>query len=106
MSDLCKEIAKMGKGIGNENRYHILEALMRGPRTVGEIAVMARLAQPSVSQNLKVLKQANLVTDERSGQEIHYSINVSYMASLLKKLALDVEKSESPNTKKKKLKIK
>ncbi len=103
MTDLCKEIAKMGKGIGNENRYHILETLMRGPRTVGEIAVMAKLPQPSVSQNLKVLKGADLVLDERSGQEIYYSINVSYMASLLKKLALDVERSEV-STKKKKIK--
>lgn len=38
MTDLCREIAQMGKGIGNENRYRILEALMKGPRTVGQIA--------------------------------------------------------------------
>ncbi len=87
MSDLCKEIAKMGKGIGNENRYRILEALMKGPRTVGEIAKKVRLPQPAVSQHLKVLKSATLVEDTRQGQEVLYSVNVSYMASLLKKLA-------------------
>ena len=86
-------MARMGKGIGNENRYRILQALMRGPRTVGEIAATVGLAQPAVSQNLKVLKSANLVKDEREGHEVHYSINVAYMASLLKKLAKDVEKS-------------
>lgn len=84
----------MGKGIGNENRYRILEALMRGPRTVGEIAARLRMAQPAVSQNLTVLKSANLVDDERQGQEVYYSINVSYMAGLLKKLAMDVGKSK------------
>lgn len=84
----------MGKGIGNENRYRILEALMRGPRTVGEIAAKVSLAQPAVSQNLKVLKSANLVFDERQGQEVHYSINVKYMASLLQKLAMDVQKTK------------
>ncbi|MBI4068007.1 winged helix-turn-helix transcriptional regulator [Candidatus Kaiserbacteria bacterium] len=94
MTDLCKEIARMGKGIGNENRYRILEALMRGPRTVGEIAARLRMAQPAVSQNLTVLKSANLVDDERQGQEVYYSINVSYMAGLLKKLAMDVGKSK------------
>jgi len=77
----------MGKGIGNENRYRILEALMKGPRTVGEIAKKVDLPQPAVSQHLKVLKSANLVEDARQGQEVLYSVNVSYMAGLLKKLA-------------------
>lgn len=95
MSDLCKEIAKMGKGLGNENRYRILEVLMKGPRTVGEIASRVDLAQPAVSQHLKVLKEAELVTDERSGQEVYYSLNVAYMAGLLHKLAQDVSKPHS-----------
>jgi DNA-binding transcriptional ArsR family regulator len=80
----------MGKGLSNENRYRILEALMRGPRTVGEIASRVKLAQPAVSQHLKILKAANLVEDERQGQEVYYKVNVAYMAGLLKKLATDV----------------
>ncbi len=87
MPDLCKEIANMGKGIGNENRYRILEALMKGPLAVGDIAKKVNIPQPAVSQHLKVLKSASLVEDERQGQEILYSVNVSYMAGLLKKLA-------------------
>ena len=92
MSDLCKEIANMGKGIGNENRYRILEALMKGPLAVGEIAKKVDIPQPAVSQHLKVLRSANLVADERQGQEVLYSVNVSYMASLLKKLATNLPK--------------
>jgi ArsR family transcriptional regulator len=87
MSDLCKEIANMGKGIGNENRYRILEILMKGSRTVGEITEKVALPQPAVSQHLKVLKASKLVEDERRGQEVFYSVNVPYMAGLLKKLA-------------------
>ncbi len=90
MTDLCKEIAQMGKGIGNENRYRVLEALMKGPKTVGEITKKVGLPQPAVSQHLKVLKSAQLVEDERQGQEVLYSINVSYMAGLLKKLAINL----------------
>ncbi len=99
MSDLCKEIAKMGKGIGNENRYRILEALMKGPRTVGEIASKTGSAQPAVSQHLKVLKSANLVDDERKGQEVYYSINVAYTTNLLRKLAMDVAQSKQSKNK-------
>lgn len=94
MTDLCKEIARMGKGLGNENRYRILEVLMKGPHTVGEVAALVDLAQPAVSQNLRVLKEAELVSDERRGQEVFYSINVVYMTSLLRKLAQSVEKTK------------
>ena len=94
MSDLCKEIARMGKGIGNENRYRILEVLMKGTQTVGTIAEKLDMPQPTVSQNLRVLKEAELVLDERRGQEVHYSINVTYMMKLLKRLADDVSKGK------------
>jgi DNA-binding transcriptional ArsR family regulator len=93
MTDLCKEIANMGKGIGNENRYRILESLMKGPKTVGQVAAIVLMSQPAVSQNLKVLKTANLVEDERRGQEVYYSINVAYMTTLLRKLAGSIEKN-------------
>ncbi len=88
MSDLCKEIAKMGKGIGNENRFRVLEAIMKKPQTVGEIAVKVKLPQPAVSQHLKILKSANLVEDVRCGKTVVYTVNVAYMASLLRKLTI------------------
>lgn len=90
MTDLCKEISEMGKGIGNENRYRILEALMKGSLNVGDIAKKVELPQPVVSQHLKILKFANLVEDERQGQEVLYAINVSYMTNLLKKLVTNL----------------
>ncbi len=93
MTDLCKEMARMGKGIGNENRYRILGILMKGSRTVGEIAEKVHMAQPAVSQHLKVLKDSDLVLDERRGQEVLYSINVEYMTNLLHKLAKDVNRN-------------
>ncbi|MBI5004217.1 winged helix-turn-helix transcriptional regulator [Candidatus Kaiserbacteria bacterium] len=92
MSELCEEIERLGKGIGNVNRYRVLESLMQGPRTVGEIVKTVKLAQPAVSQHLKVLKTSDLVSDERRGQEVYYSVNVAYMAKLLQKLATGVDK--------------
>ena len=40
MTDLCKEINEFGKGIGNKSRYRILEALLKGRKTVGELVGM------------------------------------------------------------------
>lgn len=91
MTGLREEIEKLGKGIGNANRYRVLEAMMNGPKTVGEIVASVKLTQPNVSQNLKVLKSANLVKSKRKGQEVLYSVNVAYMADLLKQLVLKIQ---------------
>lgn len=92
MSDLCKEINKFGKGIGNETRYRILQNLIKGKKTVGELVSLTKLSQPAISQHLKTLKESNLVTDERQGQEVYYSLNAEYTLTLLTALVKDIEK--------------
>lgn len=92
MGDLCDEIQKLGKGIGNATRYRILEALMKGPRTVGDLVKAAKASQPAVSQHLKVLKGCELVTDAKKGQEVLYSLNSAHMLALLTAFAKNVEK--------------
>jgi ArsR family transcriptional regulator len=92
MNDFCRDVEQLGKGIGNANRYLILEILMKGPRTVGEIVTLVGLSQPNVSQALKVLKSAKLVEDSRNGQEIYYSINAEHLANLLKQLSMQVDR--------------
>lgn len=90
MPDLCDEVQKFGKGIGNASRYRIVEALFKCPKTVGELVKVVKLTQPAVSQHLKTLKAAGIVTDERCGQEVRYSLNTTYVLGLLKRLSSDV----------------
>lgn len=94
MSDLCNEIEKLGKGIGNANRYRILEVLMKGPQTVSHIVKKVGLSQPAVSQHLKALKEYSLVTDSKEGQEVYYSINVAYTTKLLTSLVSNLNKQK------------
>lgn len=96
MGDLCKEINKFGKSMGNEARYRIFEALLKGEKTVTEIVEIVKLSQPAVSQHLKTLKASDLVTDERRGQEVYYSANSKYMLGLLKSLSDDVKSKHKP----------
>jgi DNA-binding transcriptional ArsR family regulator len=95
MSDLCNEIEKFGKGIGNVSRYHILEALAKGPKTVTELVKIAKLSQPSISQHLKTLKACDLVTDKRHGREVLYAVNAEYTLVLLKKLTAEMQNKKS-----------
>ena len=92
MTDLCKEINKFGKSIGNETRYRILETLIKGKKTVNELVAVFELTQPAISQHLKTLKESGLVSDEKVGQEVYYSVNAEYTLKLLTSLVKDMNK--------------
>ena len=90
MTDLCNEIEKLGKGLGNASRYRIVEALFNGPKSVSGLVRTVKQSQPLVSQHLKTLKACNIVVDERRGKEVLYSLNSKYIISLLKSLTKEV----------------
>ena len=94
MSKLCDEVQKFGKGIGNASRYNIVQALFKGPKTVGELVKIVKMSQPAVSQHLKILKESGIVVDERQGQEIVYSLNSEHVLTLLKNLVTEVSKEK------------
>jgi len=56
-------------------RQEILERLRTGPRAVGEIAAGMTISRPAVSQHLKVLKDAGLVTDRQEGTRRVYRVD-------------------------------
>ncbi len=94
MADLCEAIKKFGKGIGCEPRYRIVEVLFSGPKKVSEIVKKTKLSQPLISQHLRVLKETDLVRDERHGQEVFYSLNLKYLIILLKNLTQELKKTK------------
>ena len=69
--------------LGDGSRLRILELLRAGDLTAGEIADHFSISKPSISHHLNVLKQANLVSDERQGQNIMYSLNTTVFQEAL-----------------------
>lgn len=61
--------------IADDNRRLLLEELRRGPRTVNELAAGLPVSRPAVSQHLKVLLDAGLVSARAEGTRRIYSIN-------------------------------
>ena len=59
--------------LADPTRRAILEALRHGPRSVTEIADEMPVSRPAVSQHLAVLRNANLVTEERDGTRRLYA---------------------------------
>ncbi|HXQ15429.1 MAG TPA: metalloregulator ArsR/SmtB family transcription factor [Caulobacteraceae bacterium] len=61
--------------LSDPTRRHVLERLAQGPRAVGEIAEGLPVSRPAVSQHLKVLKEAGLVSDRQEGARRIYAID-------------------------------
>jgi DNA-binding transcriptional ArsR family regulator len=61
--------------IGDPTRRAILERLAAGPRPVGELARDLPVSRPAVSQHLKILKEAGLVTDRQDGTRRIYRLD-------------------------------
>ena len=61
--------------LSDPTRRAIFERLGRGPSAVGELADEFPVSRPAVSQHLKVLKEAGLVTDERAGNRRVYRVD-------------------------------
>ena len=72
------------KALADPTRRRILELLAQGDLTAGEIAAHFDMTKPSVSHHLNILKSAELITDERRGQNIVYSVNLTVFQELMK----------------------
>nr|MBC9198963.1 winged helix-turn-helix transcriptional regulator [Paenibacillus sp. PL91] len=72
------------KALSDPTRRIILDLLRERDLTAGEIADHFQMTKPSISHHLSLLKQAELVWDERKGQHIYYSLNTTVFQDLLK----------------------
>jgi DNA-binding transcriptional ArsR family regulator len=61
--------------LGDPTRQAIVELLAAGPRAVGDLAGELPVSRPAVSQHLRVLKDAGLVTDRAVGTRRLYRLD-------------------------------
>lgn len=71
------------KALADETRRKILRMLRERDLTAGEIASAFSISKPSISHHLSVLREAGLVTSERRGQEIVYSLDTTVFQDVL-----------------------
>ena len=62
------------KALADPARRRLLGALRGGSRTAGEVAAAAGLSAPSASYHLDLLRQAGLVTAEKEGRFVRYTL--------------------------------
>jgi len=68
--------------LGDPTRRRIFELLQEGPRAVGELAGELPVSRPAVSQHLRVLKEAGLVTERQVGTRRIYRLDPNGLGEL------------------------
>ena len=80
------------QALADPNRLRILEVLRRGERCVCHLEEPLGMDQPLLSHHLRVLREAGLVSGQKEGRWVHYSIvpeALSELESFLAELRLD-----------------
>ena len=68
--------------LADPTRRAVFERLREGPRPVGELADGLPVSRPAVSQHLRVLKEAGLVTERKDGTRRLYGIDPAGVAAI------------------------
>ncbi|SDQ09881.1 autorepressor SdpR family transcription factor [Flagellimonas zhangzhouensis] len=71
------------KALNDETRRQIVELLKEKDMNAGEISERFNISKPSISHHLDILRQADLVTSEKKGQFVEYSLNTTILEDLL-----------------------
>ncbi len=79
----AEHVARVMSALATASRVRILAHLRRGPCSVGDLALTIEMAQPAVSQHLRILRDLGLVTGSRSGRKTLYGLHDDHVQSLL-----------------------
>jgi DNA-binding transcriptional ArsR family regulator len=79
---VANEVRTAWEALGDPTRRAIVACLAERPRAVGELADELPITRPAVSQHLKVLKDAGLVTDRAAGTRRVYRLSPEGLGAL------------------------
>lgn len=77
------------KALGNSTRLKILDSIKNKPRCICEIIPIAESSQPNVSHHIKILKNAGLISEHRTGTNIlikHSNKNIFEIIKMVKEM--------------------
>ena len=71
------------RALADPTRREILNLLKGGKRTAGEIGERFDMTAAAISRHLSVLKEADLIRDQRDGKYIIYELNASVLEEIM-----------------------
>ncbi|OPX46609.1 autorepressor SdpR family transcription factor [Clostridium thermobutyricum] len=76
-------MGKVFKALSDKTRREILKLLNDKDMNAGEIAKHFDMSKPSISKHLDILREAELISSEKRGQFMIYSINTTVIQEVL-----------------------
>lgn len=86
MAERAGEVAAMLKTLAHPVRLQLACTLAQGEYAVGELEGMLGIHQPTLSQQLTVLREAGIVKTRREGKQIFYMLTAEKAARLIEAL--------------------
>ncbi len=86
MRQAAAQAGALLRTLGNEDRLLLLCQLSQGEMSVGELAQALEIRQPTLSQQLGVLRQEGLVSTRRDGKQIYYAVSDEKALAILSTL--------------------
>jgi DNA-binding transcriptional ArsR family regulator len=86
MHEAAGRACRLMKVLANPDRLMILCQLSRGEMRVGDIETLLGIGQPTLSQQLTVLREDGLVSTRREGKNIYYRVNSPQALAVLEVL--------------------
>lgn len=81
--DELYDLAELFKVFGDSTRIRILFVLFRSEVCVCDLAQTLHMNQPAISHQLRILKQAKLVSNRRDGKTVYYSLADDHVRSII-----------------------
>lgn len=86
MREAAEDATAMLRTLANEDRLLLLCQLSQGEKSVSELEELLAIHQPTLSQQLGVLRAEGLVSTRREGKRIYYSVADAKVLALLQTL--------------------
>ncbi|HZJ96041.1 MAG TPA: metalloregulator ArsR/SmtB family transcription factor [Thiopseudomonas sp.] len=86
LRDNADSAGQLLKALGNPDRLLLLCQLVHGEMNVGELEERLEIVQPTLSQQLGVLRREGLVNTRRDGRQIYYSISSKEAMAIIETL--------------------
>jgi DNA-binding transcriptional ArsR family regulator len=75
LQDSAANACRLMKAMANTDRLLLLCQISQSEKSVGELEELTGIRQPTLSQQLTILRDAGLVSTRRDGKKIYYSIS-------------------------------
>jgi DNA-binding transcriptional ArsR family regulator len=82
--DALREAAECLRALAHPHRLRMVQMLLQGDYTVGELAESCDLPSPMASEHLRMMQRCGFLTSEKEGRKVYYRVAEPHLKSILK----------------------